>query len=452
MLALTSTPLSLEMKLSPGAHQLYNIVQLAPKQTQKFYAEQMGYSDRRVRTFTSELVAVGLIERIQSTAQRTGWRPDVPPSAKCPNEANPAPKPEPLSNKVKTLIAFGVTPPMAQSLAGRYAVDTLNEGLRQARAASGVKNRPGWLVWWLRACPPDAQLKTDVESITIEVQETLPLPLCTEPGLVVTMIVSVPETGIMPDVPSDVLPLHGEIVVTDDNREVVLLAYAVERVTGTDVRLSATAQCTIQLLNQTGYTAEDVARCAVAFARNDWRGQKGERPTPELLLEQIATGRGEAVAVFPDSLLARLQAIRAYSSQTQTISALSELWSLDVQCTQLEQAQADFEHGPLAQAMRVREAFPTCAERPLSWVLMLNKFGALGSEVLIQKMRLIQFEIEETCECFTVSVPTESEKNYLEKAGLWKRIQEALMGYSGKVVDAVLTSDEALYESLAISG
>lgn len=342
MLTLTDRPLSLEMKLSPGAHQLYNVTHLAPGQTQKFYAQQMGYSDRRVRTFAGELVTAGLAERVRSIKGKGEATAHSKPLPNHQSEYHA----ELLPVIVQKLIAFGIVPPKARMLADRYSVQTLEEALRQAQRGTDVHNPPGYLIWWLNACPPDAQTPPESEPLT-EVTSPIESALTVEPDLtqpehsaaqpIILSTVSAPTLMIVnaspAALPNEALLPPGEIVVTDANREIVLLAYAVEQATGTDIRLNFTAQQVVRELHRFGYTADEVAHFRRVFALQDWRGRKSEPPTPKVLLEQIGVVRvpeTPAPVFGADSLSERVYAIRSFMPSTQTVCLLSDLWSTQV--------------------------------------------------------------------------------------------------------------------------
>lgn len=292
MFQLTGNPLPVQATLPAGAYKLYHAAQQEPRATQSRYAAMIGYSERSIRSFTAALVEAGVAARILPNTRKS----------------------EPESAIIRELIAFGLNAQKARALADRHPEALLREGMNAAQQAYNVQNPPGYLIWWLDNRPVEFAPVTVVEAKQPVVVESVPAQSS------VAMILC-----------DDVL------CVTDDNREAVLLAYAVEEATGADLRLNPEARETAEQLYRAGYRADEVALYAeVIFRREDWRGRQGERVTSARLREGIAAARNwkEYPITIRGSLQERIKAIRMYLPDDFLMRSLRELWG--------EQIRADF--------------------------------------------------------------------------------------------------------------
>src|SRR5579859_3706378 len=269
MLVSTQMPLTSELLpcLSAGAIKLWHAVQLEPNQPQARYVELVGLCKRRVRDFTRELLEVGLVQRTTRAGQNIGR---VERAARVPVGT---PSPDPLADlsdaergRYDALRAFAVDERGSRYWAKQGDPTLIDAALAFTRERQGAIHRPAaYLVWCLNhpaewygpavsACLPSTPsvaherlLSTDTAAIAGEV------PVA--PGPLSEIMVASPAELALATAGAEGMTL----AVPDDALDTVLMAYAVEAATGTDVRLGAEARQTVQVLQQAGYTAEDVA-------------------------------------------------------------------------------------------------------------------------------------------------------------------------------------------------
>jgi hypothetical protein len=225
----------------------------------------------------------------------------------------------------------------------------------------------------------------------------------------------------------------------------VLMAYAVEAATGTDVRLSAEARQTAQGLQQAGYRAEDVALFAdEVFPRRDWRGQKGEKPTLRALTDGIAIVRHERVpsyAINEHSLVYRVKALREHLPAVVHIHTLADLWSAAVRRAIVE-AEVGAQCCPdCHQAMRWCECGEVdwCrVEQTKFWRLArVDLWRALDPEMFdgwLKNVRMVGFELAvDGPDCYILECKDEQQRAWLV-ANLLQEIESRLAGHARKPV------------------
>ncbi|MHB8626513.1 MAG: hypothetical protein ACYDBJ_03195 [Aggregatilineales bacterium] len=355
--------------LSPVAVKLWNAVLSEPDQRQARYIELVGRCERSVRNATRELLGLGLVERTTSANSKV-QQADRPVRVDRYSADRPAPiggrqagVPDELSDAQRdvyeTLRAFGVDDQLAHYWAQHGNKTLIDAALTYTRKRA-VQRPAAYLVWCLNhpdvwyipvvgAYPPDSNPVSEQVSPSpgatetrLAVSSTLPdipllssTPLSANDGSISdsgwpTVAISSTAEWSLTTAEAD----GGVLVINDDTRDMVLMAYAIEVATGTDVRLSVDARQTVQLLERAGYVAEDIALFAdEVFPHRDWRGQKGEKPTMRALLDGIAAVRHERLAsnaITEHSLLYRVKALREYLPAVVHIRALADLWSAEV--------------------------------------------------------------------------------------------------------------------------
>lgn len=348
MFELTGTPISITDGLPAGAYKLYVAAQEEPRATQERYARLIGYSERSVRLFTAALVEAGLARRIEPQARLADADQEL----------------------TRRLIEFGVAPQKARALAAQYPAETIRVGMEEARQKPGVRNPPGYLIWWLLSHAPvkgkqsaqDAgpwgttvpeETTTDAVTVAPDANNThhggggynAHGARADESAAATSSASSASAADAFAEKPSADVALvpapeaaeeadPAGIPVTEENREALLIGYAIQEATGSDLRLNAEARSAAETLYHAGYTADDVAQFAEQiWPRKDWRGQKGERVTLASLMDGIALvlSRRHARLGMPGGLIDRVELIRAYLPRGYRIRTLSDLWNETVE-------------------------------------------------------------------------------------------------------------------------
>ena len=351
--AVDNQPLSSDLlrQLSAGAVKLLLAVRAEPGESQARYVAILGFCERSVRNFGRELLDFELVQRtvvpgagrrsdpVPRTRHQSKHQADSRSSATAETSvvntipgADKQPDTDPWLTDLSEmeqggyglLRAQGVEPNVAHGL-----VQNCDLALISAAITYSQNRRPNspaaYLVWCLKNTglwyplpdtPVDAtKISADPTAATVPVQGSLLAAPVTD-SAESSSPTSAGLTAVNLMVLTNIEQAHPQITIQPKTFDSLLLAYAVEAATGSDVRLSNDARQIVQQLQQAGYTAEDVAVFAdEVFPQCDWRGQKGERPTLPILRDGIAAVRYQLgqMQTKSDGLLYRVQAIRRYT-------------------------------------------------------------------------------------------------------------------------------------------
>jgi len=391
--------------LPAGAHKLLNAARLEPQATNRRYQALTGYQERSIRSFIAILVDTGLAERVQYQPVKMNAQEFADLSAE--QQIN-----------FERLRIIGVTDAAANRFVRTHSAELLEASLRYIKKVQAVKPA-AYLVWCLenphiwfeshnQKAEPNRIERTEPlftpESLT---ENRSPRGLATQP----------------------LYDRMGQAInVNNDNREVVLLAYALEAATGVDIRLSEKAQQTVQTLYQAGYVAEEIAIFTDEIFSRDWRGKKGEQPTLEILQHGIAATKHRVGALRAassnDSLLKREQAIRKYFPDDQAINCLADLWNDEIR-RGLDRANQEETNCPECgqfwsmcccgqpEPLRVYQGFDA-----RMWAALIAQLSVQLNratfECWVKRLRLVEFERGDECDIFTAAVSALYIKDYLE--------------------------------------
>ena len=224
----------------------------------------------------------GLVRRLHTGQSKPQVEADKPSFQACK---------EPTSPAFRLLVEQGVTDHAAHVLAQQHDETLVRAAVAYVTARS-AHNAPAYLIWCLEHA--DAWYSS----------ATVPNP---SPAPIVEAAIASREELV-----ASIVEVPSVLVPAEQDQEVVLLAYAVEAATGTDIRLDEEVRSVVHKLHHAGYHAEDVASFVDRVWPKEWQGRKGERPTCDILLKKIAIVRHERTA-FGESLSERVRTMREYT-------------------------------------------------------------------------------------------------------------------------------------------
>ena len=477
--AVDNEPLTSDLlrQLSAGAVKLLLAVRAEPGESQARYITILGFCERSVRNFGRELLDFGLVQRtiVPGSGRRTHQAPRTRHQSKYEADSRSLATDEaPVVNAIPVtdrhtdtdlwltdlneaqqvgyglLRGQGVEPNVAHDL-----VQKCDQALIGAAITYSQNRRPNspaaYLVWCLKnaalwyqfpGTPVDAtEVISDPTAAIASIQTSLfaatavgsaeSMSFAASAGLTAVNLTAVTNTehGL----------LDTQIAIQPETFDTLLLAYAVEAATGSDVRLNNDARQMVEQFQQAGYTAEDVAVFTdEVFPQCDWRGQKGEQPTLAILRDGIAAVRHQLYQTKPksDGLLYRVQAIRCYTRPDGvSLMTLGELWSSEVQAALAAEARvAEYCPGcDLPWAMcRCKERQPTPGCNDLTarwWQAMIGhmKVGLARTtfETYVAPLRLIGFEPDVAGDRFVAECLDDNQRAWLS-ANLLPQMIEVL--------------------------
>jgi hypothetical protein len=491
-IAIENRPLTGDLlsRLSAGAVKLLMAVRAEPNESQARYVELVGLCERSVRNFGHELLDLELVCR--TTSQRVDRQIRTAPKLtrrtrrQTVVETNTSEfvesdfgQAEAQSNADIWLIDLseaqqdcyiflrskGIEPRGAHDLAQHCDRVMINAAVAYSYNRH-PNSTPAYLVWCLKNSEKWYQLPVGPAAATQPVTVVPEPKECVEaaatdgtpdvqPVLVANDQSMQTDAAVItvPDVGSSV-----QLVAQLETRDTLLLAYAVEAATGVDVRLNEDARQTVEQLQQSHYTAEDVAVFADdVFPRHDWRGQKGEQPTLQALRQGVASVRHQlhAAQSKQDGVLYRVQAIRRYSPlEIVPIVALSDLWSKQVKAAVAAEARAaDYcSTCDLPWSMCRCEETPLCLDPAAHWwpamigqlKVQLNK---ATFETWLASLRLIGFEAADVGDRFIAEGAHEYQRDWLTTNVLASMVETL-----SRLHYDVQSSDKQVIIELCISG
>lgn len=399
------------MNLSSGSHKLYNVAQVEPAATTARYATLIGYTERSTRKFITELESVGLIQRV----------PRDQPSVVIDQEQ---------TGIMRELIDFGVALQKARALARQYPEDVIREQMKAVRGTRDVINAPGLLIYRLKSYvpTPDAEalntsandaFQRDESEPVAEVLATELMPVQTS---TLSILLSAEDTTQNPALDLAVPSFSGSALSLDTMPvELILLAYAVQMVTGLDLRLHEASRQTTFRLYELGYNANDVAVFAdCVFKEANWRGQKGEFPTLEDLETYISAARmrdwrGKGVQYAQS----KLRLVRNYlrSTESYRFTSLAELgqaaqdWDAELDNSSFLERQAE------ARRIESQRRPEYTGPESKIWDEVRSNLITFRTCSMIGDLRLVAVSLDgaSNVETFSLETDDEEKRTYIQR-------------------------------------
>jgi hypothetical protein len=224
-----------------------------------------------------------------------------------------------------TAIPQEVRPPLSLSRHARAAATLREMSITPGQVSAYVsENHASYQRWAAARCLPGVM---SLEHVAHHIREWLSRPE------------NAGKRGAESSIATDSVPTKGITPVTTApgsvagwTPETVLLAFAVEVATGSDVRASGEARRHIEQWAALGYCAEDVAYWYDEVYPRTWHGQKGQLPTLRDLVEGIAHAKHATALKGRDyHLLGDVQRLRAVIAEGQVpdLAQLDPILSYD---------------------------------------------------------------------------------------------------------------------------